>query len=70
MSKTDFFYRSLRPVIRSLSNDCAVLALDLKPNSFTFTTIHTPATENHAVSGHRQFGSKIMEMGVLGAYWC
>ncbi len=37
-------------------DDLAVVASEQTENTWIFSTIHSPATENHAVSGNRQFG--------------
>jgi hypothetical protein len=37
-------------------DDLSVLATDVTPTSWIFTTIHSPDDRGHPVSGHRQFG--------------
>lgn len=40
----------------TIFDDLGVIVTKQTPNSWIFTTIHTPQTTNHAVSGHREFG--------------
>ncbi|HWH42704.1 MAG TPA: papain-like cysteine protease family protein [Usitatibacter sp.] len=37
-------------------DDAAIVISDVKPQFYAVTTIHTPRTGDHPVSGHRQFG--------------
>jgi hypothetical protein len=42
----------------TIFDDLGVIVTKQTSNSWIFTTIHTPQTSNHAVSGHREFGFK------------
>jgi RHS repeat-associated protein len=37
-------------------DDLGVVAAEQTPNTWTFSTVFTPETQNHSVSGNRQFG--------------
>lgn len=49
-------------------DDLAVVASNQTESSWTFTTVHSPVTNNHAVSGNRQFGFTINGDGTYTIY--
>jgi hypothetical protein len=49
------YFRGYHPSF-PVFDDLAVIVSKQTTNSWIFTTIHSPFTNNHSVSGHREFG--------------